>query len=280
MKYSVKWVEENLGISRKALRNYEEKGVMPKGGSRNPDNNYREYDEEDIARIWSIKLLQGIGFSLKEIHSFIENPKFDFHSAIAKKVDELEKKRDEVETYIEFAKSIRLTGRVPTVSKIGSIKYEDFIQYARENWNFYADEKTALYVKVVDTVVNKTPDEWELEDFQKIERLLETFDEKTLEVAYKLESYYQLIFELRHMGHTNEMVQTVVRLLYEYTVEQYKGTELEGKVSPQFFARDTVSAFIDSDIALVQERNYGKEGCEFIANAIAFFGGYEDVSEL
>lgn len=63
MKYTVKWLEDNLGITRKALRNYEAKGLLSSEVSRNPFNNYREYDDEDIDRIWSIKILQSVGYT-------------------------------------------------------------------------------------------------------------------------------------------------------------------------------------------------------------------------
>ena len=56
MGYKVKWVEDHLGISRKALRNYERLGLMPP----NKDEKYRDYSDEDIDRIWSIKILQGV----------------------------------------------------------------------------------------------------------------------------------------------------------------------------------------------------------------------------
>ena len=67
MGYTVKWVEEHLVITRKALRNYEEKKLMQADESRNPINNYREYTDEDIERLWAIKVLQGIGFTVREI---------------------------------------------------------------------------------------------------------------------------------------------------------------------------------------------------------------------
>ena len=64
MGYRVKWVEENLGVSRKALRIFEEKGLMPKNYGE-----YRDYSEEDIGRIWTIRVLQGMGFTLSEINN-------------------------------------------------------------------------------------------------------------------------------------------------------------------------------------------------------------------
>lgn len=83
--YSVKWVVENLGITRDMLRYYEKEKLIPIDETRNPLNKYRDYSEEDIERIWAIKLLIGIGFSAKEIRSFGDDPKFNFYDAISKK---------------------------------------------------------------------------------------------------------------------------------------------------------------------------------------------------
>lgn len=71
MGYSVKWVTENLGITRDMLRYYEKEHLLPDKGMRNPTNKYRDYSEEDIERIWGIKLLIGVGFTAKEIYSLI-----------------------------------------------------------------------------------------------------------------------------------------------------------------------------------------------------------------
>ena len=61
MGYSVKWVVENLGITRDMLRYYEKEKLIPVTETRNPSNKYRDYNEGDIERIWAIKLLIGIG---------------------------------------------------------------------------------------------------------------------------------------------------------------------------------------------------------------------------
>ena len=48
MGYSVKWVVENLGITRDMLRYYEKEKRLPTNESRNPANKYRDYSDEDI----------------------------------------------------------------------------------------------------------------------------------------------------------------------------------------------------------------------------------------
>ena len=107
MGYSVKGVLENLGITRDMLRYYEKEKLLSTNESRNPTNQYRDYSDEDIERIWGIKLLIGIGFTAKEIYALMNAPDFDFDTAIAQKVAELERKHDENLIYLEFAKSIK-----------------------------------------------------------------------------------------------------------------------------------------------------------------------------
>lgn len=67
------------------LRYYEKEKRLPTNESRNPANKYRDYSDEDIERIWGIKLLIGIGFTAKEIYALMNDQDFDFDAAIAKK---------------------------------------------------------------------------------------------------------------------------------------------------------------------------------------------------
>lgn len=117
MGYSVKWVTENLGITRDMLRYYEKEKLLSVNESRNQTNKYRDYSDEDIERIWGIKLLIGIGFTAKEIYALMNNPNFDFETVIAKKVAELE----------------------------------------HENWNFYDDPRSAPFMQMADTLIFQRP---------------------------------------------------------------------------------------------------------------------------
>ena len=273
MSYSVKWVEDNLGVTRKALRYYEKERLLPREGSRNPVNNYREYSEDDISRIWSIKILIGIGYTAKEIFALMNNPDFDFYSSISEKVQELEKKLDQDTQYLQFAKTIKLTGRIPTVNRIGSIQYDDFIQYARENWNFYDDPQIAPCLEMAEKLADKKPEEWTLEDLSELQlERLESFMD--MQTTYLKGAYYKLISELQFMDYNSETVQTVVKLLYEHFADS------DLVVDKQVFARYQASHFLDGTLAVINERNYGKSGCLFIAKAIAYFGGYESIDDI
>ena len=96
MGYSIKWVSENLGITRDMIRYYEKEKLISTDEIRNPTNKYREFSDDDIEKIWGIKLLIGIGFTAKEVYALINNSEFDFETAIAQKVVELEHKHDDL----------------------------------------------------------------------------------------------------------------------------------------------------------------------------------------
>ena len=269
--YSVKWVTDNLGITRDMLRYYEKEHLIPENCMRNPVNKYREFNEEDIDYLWAIKLLLGIGFTAKEVHSFINDQEFDFDAAIAKKVNELERKLDENQINLQFAKSIKLTGSIPTVVQIGSVRFEKFLQHARKNWNFYDDPHSAPFMKMLDKVVSNNMNEWNSEDVEHLLSMMK--DAESMMHAFALHGYYQLIADMKELGYSNETVQRAVSLLYRYVTDHPSFPESDNKITPAIFAKYMACSFIIGDLAVLNERNYGKDGCLFIAKAIAYYGG-------
>lgn len=58
-------VEELVGINKKNIRFYEEKGLL--NPVRNAENGYREYSEEDVLILQKIKLLRQLSIPIEEI---------------------------------------------------------------------------------------------------------------------------------------------------------------------------------------------------------------------
>ena len=58
-------VEELVGITKKNIRFYEEKGLITP--ARNEDNRYREYSDEDVETLRKIKLLRQLSVPIDEI---------------------------------------------------------------------------------------------------------------------------------------------------------------------------------------------------------------------
>ncbi|GAA2887971.1 MerR family transcriptional regulator [Pseudonocardia halophobica] len=60
---------ERAGVSPRALRHYEELGLLP---ARRRANGYRTYGEEDLRALAEIRALVGLGLSLEETRPFVE----------------------------------------------------------------------------------------------------------------------------------------------------------------------------------------------------------------
>ena len=58
------------------------------------------------------------------------------------------------------------------------------------------------------------------------------------------------------------------------------GFQEMGNMTKKQFVRFESSSYISGDVARMKEREYGKEGCLFIADAIAVFGGYGCYDEV
>ncbi len=64
-------VEQAVGITKKNIRFYEDQGLLHP--SRNLENGYRDYSEDDIAILFKIKLLRKLSVPIEEIRKMQEN---------------------------------------------------------------------------------------------------------------------------------------------------------------------------------------------------------------
>jgi DNA-binding transcriptional MerR regulator len=62
-------LSDRAGVSTRALRHYEELGLLP---ARRLANGYREYDERDLRLVGEIRELTELGFALEETRPFLE----------------------------------------------------------------------------------------------------------------------------------------------------------------------------------------------------------------
>lgn len=276
MGYKVKWVEDNLGVSRKALRNFEKLGLMPA----NEGGGYRDYSDEDIDRIWTIRLFQGMGYSLKELVSLAESDAVDFDTSLEKKINELEEKKAEIERHLGYAQNIKLTGRFPSrPKKMGSVTFGEFYEKSLSQWNVNSNPEAKKYKEIADLILNTPKDELEDTDIGRLFSFLLDLQKQIL----NLDSFFiekvipQEILKRKDKGPTDVEVQLLIKMLYESRINSApKLTEL----TRSQFVRFESSSYISGDVARMHEQDYGKDGCMFIADAIAVFGGYSCYDEV
>lgn len=272
MGYKVKWIEDNLGISRKALRIFEEKGLMPKN-----NGGYRDYSDEDVDRIWTIRVLQGMGYTLTEIKKISNDEEFDFDSSIQIKVKELEEKKEKINRHLGYAKTIKATGRFPSRPKVmGSVKFDEFYEESLNEWNINNSEEDKFFQEVADKYLNFSPEDFNKSDLEKFFFLLEklqnhpdTFIESYL--------YPREIAKRKDLGVGHPEVQLLVKMMYESKKSRIPVYE---EMSFNQFVRFESSSYKCGDVSRMNMQIFGKEGCDFIADAIAVFGGYKDFNEV
>lgn len=276
MGYQVKWVEDNLGVSRKALRNFEKLGLMPP----NEGGGYRDYSDEDVDRIWTIRLFQGMGYSLKELVSLTENEDFDFDTSLEKKIQELEVEKANIERHLGYAQNIKLTGRFPSRPKnMGSVTFGEFYEKSLNEWKVNANPEAKKYKELADLILNTPEDELQDTDIGRVFEFLQGLQEKISNIdSFMMEKVIPLeILKRKENGPADAEIQLLVKMLYENRISSFQEM---GNMTKKQFVRFESSSYISGDVARMKEREYGKEGCLFIADAIAVFGGYGCYDEV
>lgn len=292
MGYSVKWVTDNLGVTRKALRLLEDDKyqLMPK----NKNGQYRDYTDEDIERIWFIKTLQGIGYTLQEISDMrvlAENDDWDIQESLAQKIIELEKAIAEKEHHLGYAKAIKLTGRLPTLPKGAKHgNFEDFKKKSIDEWNINNIPEAKVYQEFLNAYISlpskaiTSTDNISEELFEKMKKFFETFNLSALdnESAILVLALQKSISKKRSLGTNHPEVQTLVKLLHEADMELL-GSLIGNDKLPNFtqeeYACYVLPSYLLGDVSQAKEKNLGKENCQFIADAIAVYGGYKDADD-
>lgn len=276
MGYQVKWIEENLGISRKALRNYEKVGLMPP----NKNGAYRDYSDEDVNRIWAIRLFQGIGYTLKELVEMSEEKELDFPATLEKKISELEEKKEKIERNLGYAQAIKLTGKIPVRPIAGKyIKFKDFQEQILNTWNINnipdVEEEYSLYKFFLDTPEEKLKD-------TDIGKILELFEKSKRWISQPglflaNDIYPSEILKRKERGTNDSEIQLLVKMIYETRIETFP--EMRA-MTPRLFARFEAGLYRTGETAKINENKWSNTECEFLSDAIAVFGGYKDFNEI
>ncbi|MBQ0065881.1 MAG: MerR family transcriptional regulator [Firmicutes bacterium] len=100
-------VESIVGLTKKSIRYYEEHNLIhPK---RNDENGYREYNEEDIQRLKTIKFLRELGVSIKELEQLF-NKEFSLHACMEDRMHKIEQEEKKYASVKRLCKTLLDSG--------------------------------------------------------------------------------------------------------------------------------------------------------------------------
>jgi MerR family transcriptional regulator, thiopeptide resistance regulator len=97
--YTVKQLSELAGVSVRTLHYYDEIGLLKP--SRVGDNSYRYYDNDALLRLQQILLYREMGMELTRIKTILDEPDFDFVTALRSHRTVLKEKVERLKTLID-----------------------------------------------------------------------------------------------------------------------------------------------------------------------------------
>ncbi|MBI3606920.1 MAG: Zn(2+)-responsive transcriptional regulator [Nitrospirae bacterium] len=101
---TIGWLAREAGVRVDTIRYYERRGLIPPPSRR--DSGYREYTDEDLARVRFIRRAKDLGFSLTEIAELL-NLRVDRRKTCADVKREAERKIAQIDQRIAELKRMR-----------------------------------------------------------------------------------------------------------------------------------------------------------------------------
>ncbi|MBD5093663.1 MAG: MerR family transcriptional regulator [Subdoligranulum sp.] len=142
-------VEALVGITKKNIRFYEEKGLLAPG--RNSENGYRDYGEAEVATLRRIKLLRKLGVPIEEIRRMREGTQ-TVGDGLRRHLVTLERERRNLD------EAVRLCGLLQTCEvPLSELDAEGFLQEVesleRAGTTFHDQQKRDVRTRYVAPVV-------------------------------------------------------------------------------------------------------------------------------
>ena len=142
-------VEALVGITKKNIRFYEEKGLLAPG--RNSENGYRDYGEAEVAMLRRIKLLRKLGVPIEEIRRMREGTQ-TVGDGLRRHLVTLERERRNLD------EAVRLCGLLQTCEMpLSELDAEGFLQEVetleRAGTTFHDQQKRDVRTRYVAPVV-------------------------------------------------------------------------------------------------------------------------------
>ncbi|KEZ90581.1 MerR family transcriptional regulator [Lacrimispora celerecrescens] len=182
MEYTINKLAKLAGISTRALRYYDELGLL--SPARVSSNGYRIYGQKEIDRLQQILFYRELGVSLEEIRNILASKDFDGLSALESHLTALLARREQLNLLVANVEKTIKTMKGEMIMS-DQEKFEGFLQkLVDHNEHQYGEEARAKYG---DERVNRSNAKvlnMSKEQFTELERLTEDLNE-TLKAAFE-----------------------------------------------------------------------------------------------
>lgn len=142
----IREIEQMLSIPRATIRFYEKQGLIRP--ARDPDNEYREYSEEDVQRLKKILILRKLGFPVAAVSELLDDENSDFQKMLETQIEQLEAQKAETEAVIALCREMKAES-VSVNSMDEDYWWDEIRSKEKAGYSFFdhlsADVQIALY---------------------------------------------------------------------------------------------------------------------------------------
>lgn len=127
-------VEELVGITKKNIRFYEDKGLL--NPDRNPENDYREYSLADVRTLEKIKLFRKLSVPIEEI-KLLQNGKMSVSQCMSAQIERIEKEQQNAQVMKELCN--RLKDEAADINSLDASNYLKEMEKLEQDGTEFAD---------------------------------------------------------------------------------------------------------------------------------------------
>ena len=127
-------VEELVGITKKNIRFYEDKGLL--NPDRNPENDYREYSLADVRTLEKIKLLRKLSVPIEEIR-LLQTGKSSVSQCMSAQIERIEKEQQNAQVMKELCN--RLKDEAADINALDASSYLKEMEKMEQEGTQFAD---------------------------------------------------------------------------------------------------------------------------------------------
>lgn len=175
MEYTINKLSKMAGISTRALRYYDQCGLL--SPVRVSSNGYRIYGQKEIDRLQQILFYRELGVPLNEIKSILSSPDFDYKTALENHLGALAARRKQLDTLIANVEKtlLSLKGEIVMTDKE---KFEGFVErLIKDNEEKYGKEIREKYGNEAVERSNAKLRSMTQEQYAEAQRLAEAYQE-------------------------------------------------------------------------------------------------------
>ena len=183
---NIKELERLTGVTKQNIRFYEKKGLLTP--DRNPQNDYREYTEDDVAILQTIKMFRKLEISIEDIRRIL-NQEVELGEMIEKHLKELTDQQSHLKASIEICRQL-------TDKNLESLNVQEVLEKMQEIERRGGKFMDIIedYKKVVECEGKKefsfVPDTMALTPREFTDALLQFANENNLNITITKESMY------------------------------------------------------------------------------------------